>query len=239
MRPVIDALRRRGDDVLVTARDFAQTLGLLERHRIDHTAIGHHRGGKLAAKGVGLAQPQRRAHALGERPADRSRARPRLQRHLRRRQAAADPVRHRLRLRVGEPAAPHQLPPRHPDRRPGRDPARAPVPLRRHRRQAAPLRGPQGGVLPGGLRARPGGPGRARAGSRAADRGRAHAARGLALPPLRRPRLHAGAAQAAGRAGRRPAAHRSAARGAQRGGRVHRPRAGDRRALAGRLSPTS
>jgi predicted glycosyltransferase len=54
MRPVIDALKRRGDEVLVTARDFAQTLGLLERHRIDHTAIGHHRGGRLAAKGVGL-----------------------------------------------------------------------------------------------------------------------------------------------------------------------------------------
>jgi predicted glycosyltransferase len=56
MRPVIDVLRARGDDVLVTARDFAQTLGLLERFRIDHTAIGHHRGGKLAAKGLGLAQ---------------------------------------------------------------------------------------------------------------------------------------------------------------------------------------
>src|SRR4051812_41262650 len=56
MRPVIDILRARGDEVLVTARDFAQTLGLLERFRIDHTAIGHHRGGKLASKGLGLAQ---------------------------------------------------------------------------------------------------------------------------------------------------------------------------------------
>src|SRR3954470_23270372 len=55
MRPVIEALRRRGADVLVTARDFAQTLGLLERFRLDHTAIGRHRGGALAAKGVGLA----------------------------------------------------------------------------------------------------------------------------------------------------------------------------------------
>jgi predicted glycosyltransferase len=55
MRPVIESLRRRGDEVLVTARDFAQTLGLLERFQIDHTAIGHHRGGKLAAKGIGLA----------------------------------------------------------------------------------------------------------------------------------------------------------------------------------------
>jgi predicted glycosyltransferase len=55
MRPVIDVLRARGADVLVTARDFAQTLGLLERFRIDHTAIGHHRGGALAAKSLGLA----------------------------------------------------------------------------------------------------------------------------------------------------------------------------------------
>jgi predicted glycosyltransferase len=55
MRPVIETLRARGDDVLVTARDFAQTLGLLERFQLDHTAIGRHRGEKLAAKGLGLA----------------------------------------------------------------------------------------------------------------------------------------------------------------------------------------
>ena len=55
MRPVIDALRRRGAHVEVTARDFAQTLGLLERFQIDHTAIGHHRGGHVASKALGLA----------------------------------------------------------------------------------------------------------------------------------------------------------------------------------------
>jgi uncharacterized protein len=55
MRPVIESLRKRGAEVEVTARDFAQTLGLLERFRIDHTAIGRHRGGGLAAKGLGLA----------------------------------------------------------------------------------------------------------------------------------------------------------------------------------------
>jgi predicted glycosyltransferase len=55
MRPVIRALERRGAQVDVTARDFAQTLGLLERFGIAHEAIGHHRGGRLAAKGVGLA----------------------------------------------------------------------------------------------------------------------------------------------------------------------------------------
>ena len=56
MRPLIERMRAAGHDVQVTARDFAQTLQLLERHRMDHTAIGHHRGGKLADKGVGLVQ---------------------------------------------------------------------------------------------------------------------------------------------------------------------------------------
>src|SRR3954453_8988404 len=61
MRPVIETLRRRGAEVHVTARDFAQTLGLLERFRIDHTAIGRHRGGNVAAKALGLG---RRSGAL-------------------------------------------------------------------------------------------------------------------------------------------------------------------------------
>ncbi len=54
MRPVIRALEQRGAEVLVTARDFAQTLGLAERHGLDVEPIGRHRGGRLAAKGVGL-----------------------------------------------------------------------------------------------------------------------------------------------------------------------------------------
>jgi predicted glycosyltransferase len=54
MRPVIRELERRGADVLVTARDFAQTVGLCERFGIEHEVIGRHRGGRLAAKGLGL-----------------------------------------------------------------------------------------------------------------------------------------------------------------------------------------
>ena len=54
MRPVIEELRRRGAEVTVTARDFAQTLALCDRFGIEHTAIGHHRGGRLAAKARGL-----------------------------------------------------------------------------------------------------------------------------------------------------------------------------------------
>jgi predicted glycosyltransferase len=54
MRPVIRALEQRGAEVLVTARDFAQTLGLCERHGLACEPIGRHRGGRLAAKGLGL-----------------------------------------------------------------------------------------------------------------------------------------------------------------------------------------
>jgi predicted glycosyltransferase len=56
MRPVIELLRADGHEVRVTARDFAQTLGLLRRFEIEHTAIGQHRGERLAAKAVGLGQ---------------------------------------------------------------------------------------------------------------------------------------------------------------------------------------
>src|SRR5215204_5050436 len=55
MRPIIRVLEQRGHRVDVTARDFAQTLGLAERLGIAHEAIGRHRGGRLAAKGTGLA----------------------------------------------------------------------------------------------------------------------------------------------------------------------------------------
>jgi predicted glycosyltransferase len=55
MRPVIAALRRHGHHVEVTARDYAQTLGLCDRFGIEYAAIGRHRGSGLAAKAQGLA----------------------------------------------------------------------------------------------------------------------------------------------------------------------------------------
>jgi len=55
MRPVIESLRADGHEVRVTARDFAQTLELCERLGVAHTQIGHHRGGRMGAKAVGLA----------------------------------------------------------------------------------------------------------------------------------------------------------------------------------------
>ena len=61
MRPVIERLRAEGHEVQVTARDFAQTLGLCERFGIENTAIGAHRGGGLVAKAEGVVA---RSHAL-------------------------------------------------------------------------------------------------------------------------------------------------------------------------------
>jgi predicted glycosyltransferase len=55
MRPLIEVMRADGHEVEVTARDFAQTLELCARFGIEHTAIGRHRGGRLASKAVGLA----------------------------------------------------------------------------------------------------------------------------------------------------------------------------------------
>jgi predicted glycosyltransferase len=43
-RPLIELLRGRGDEVEVTARDYAQTLQLLELHGIDAEVIGRHGG---------------------------------------------------------------------------------------------------------------------------------------------------------------------------------------------------
>jgi predicted glycosyltransferase len=54
LRPLIELMRADGHDVEVTARDFAQTLQLLDRFGIPHTAIGRHRGEGLRDKAVGL-----------------------------------------------------------------------------------------------------------------------------------------------------------------------------------------
>ncbi len=220
MRPVIRALEGRGAQVHVTARDFAQTLGLLERFGIAHEAIGHHRGGRLAAKGLGLAS---RSLALANWAKGRrfdAALGPRLERRHGRREAARDPERDDVRLRVGDRPAHRQLPARAARRRARRDPARAARALRRDRPQAARVPGAQGGVLPRGPRAGPRRARRARARRRRAARRRAHAAGRLALPPLRAPAVRP-AARAAARAGpgRRAAAHARAA-GRAGGGRA-------------------
>jgi predicted glycosyltransferase len=56
LRPVIEALRADGHELEITARDFAQTLGLAERFGLEVTPIGRHRGSRVAAKALGLAE---------------------------------------------------------------------------------------------------------------------------------------------------------------------------------------
>jgi predicted glycosyltransferase len=60
-RPILRRLDEAGVPWTVTARDFAQTLGLLERFGIPHTVIGRHGGASLRGKGLGLV---RRSGAL-------------------------------------------------------------------------------------------------------------------------------------------------------------------------------
>jgi predicted glycosyltransferase len=60
-RPLIRLLRARGDEVEITARDYAQTLQLLELHGLDADVIGKHGGRSRLAK---LRAMQRRLRAL-------------------------------------------------------------------------------------------------------------------------------------------------------------------------------
>jgi predicted glycosyltransferase len=55
-RPVLRRLDEAGVETLVTARDFAQTLGLLERYDIPHTVIGKHGGASVVGKGMGMVR---------------------------------------------------------------------------------------------------------------------------------------------------------------------------------------
>jgi len=55
LRPVIERLERRGHEVFVTAREYGQTLGILDRLGIPHTAVGSHGGASALGKGRALA----------------------------------------------------------------------------------------------------------------------------------------------------------------------------------------
>ncbi|HEY8083268.1 MAG TPA: DUF354 domain-containing protein [Solirubrobacterales bacterium] len=54
LRPIIERLEARGDEVFVTAREYGQTVGILERLGIPHTVVGSHGGGSRLGKGRAL-----------------------------------------------------------------------------------------------------------------------------------------------------------------------------------------
>jgi uncharacterized protein len=53
-RPIIRELEKRGCRVVVTARDYAQVIGLADMFRLDYTRIGRHYGGNKVLKALGL-----------------------------------------------------------------------------------------------------------------------------------------------------------------------------------------
>ncbi len=55
-RPIIARLRARGHEVTVTAREFAQTIGLLDRFGIEHVSVGAHGGASRPGKAMAMAR---------------------------------------------------------------------------------------------------------------------------------------------------------------------------------------
>jgi len=61
LRPIIERMRAQGHEVSVTAREYGQTLGILDRLGIAHRAVGGHGGASSPSKAIALG---RRSAAL-------------------------------------------------------------------------------------------------------------------------------------------------------------------------------
>jgi uncharacterized protein len=56
LRPIIERLEARGDEIFVTAREYGQTEGILERLGIPYTAVGAHGGASAVGKAAALVR---------------------------------------------------------------------------------------------------------------------------------------------------------------------------------------
>ena len=56
LKPIIERLEAAGHEIEVTAREYGQTIGLLERLGIEHIVVGRHGGASTAGKGAALAR---------------------------------------------------------------------------------------------------------------------------------------------------------------------------------------
>ena len=74
LRPIVERLRRDGHEVEITAREYGQMVGILERLGLEHTVVGRHRettagkAGALAGRSSALARwarPRRFDLAVG------------------------------------------------------------------------------------------------------------------------------------------------------------------------------
>jgi predicted glycosyltransferase len=71
LQPLIERFEQRGHEVFVTAREYGQTLGILDRLGIPYTAVGSHGGASSLGKGRALVGRSARLARLiwGRRPA--------------------------------------------------------------------------------------------------------------------------------------------------------------------------
>jgi predicted glycosyltransferase len=56
LRPIVERLRDAGHDVEITAREYGQTVGILNRLGLEHEVVGQHGGAATAGKGLALAR---------------------------------------------------------------------------------------------------------------------------------------------------------------------------------------
>ena len=187
-RPLLRLLAEDGHDVEVTAREYAQTLELLELNGIAHQVVGPRHGGAGAfgkARAMVGRLPALRRFAKGRRfdlaLAHGSHEPMLVARSLGIPGATAHDY------EFATTAAPARSPGCDAGGLPRRRSTRPPRSARCKAAEAASVPGDRGGVLPRGLRTRPGRPRRHRSRERA--RRRADAAGGVALPPPRQPAL--------------------------------------------------
>src|SRR4029453_16170082 len=66
LRPIIDRLRAQGHTVLITAREYTQTLELLDLHGMEYTLIGKHGGASRVRKLMRLIQRTTEMRGFGK-----------------------------------------------------------------------------------------------------------------------------------------------------------------------------
>jgi len=66
LRPIIKLFEERGWEVTVTARDYAQTLPLLDRFALPYTPLGKHQGANFIKKAAGLVVRSRALKRFGK-----------------------------------------------------------------------------------------------------------------------------------------------------------------------------
>jgi uncharacterized protein len=55
LRPIVERLRERGHEVEITAREYGQTVGILDRLGLEHSVVGEHGGESTLRKGARVA----------------------------------------------------------------------------------------------------------------------------------------------------------------------------------------